>query len=162
MYKIEIDIENEFATKRLGAAVAKIAEPADVFALFGTLGMGKSVLARAFIQELTSFDEEVPSPTFTLVQTYESSKSILWHFDLYRIKQAEEIFELGIEDAFAEGISLIEWPEKMADYLPADRYNINIIGIDKKKRKIEIMAPLFAGHKVKKLKELAKTLGIKE
>lgn len=162
MYKIDIDIENEYETKRLGAAIANIAEPTDVFAFFGTLGMGKSVLARAFIRELTSSDEEVPSPTFTLVQTYEAQKAILWHFDLYRIKQAEEVFELGIEDAFADGISLIEWPEKMSDYLPMDRYNINIIGIDEKRRKIEIMAPLFASTKVNKLKELAKSLGIKE
>ena len=162
MYKINIDIEDEYETKRLGSAIAKIAEPSDVFAFFGTLGMGKSVLARAFIRELTSQDEEVPSPTFTLVQTYESPKAIIWHFDLYRIKHAEEVFELGIEDAFAEGVSLIEWPEKMSDYLPVDRYNINIIGVDEKRRKIEIMAPLFSADKVKKLKNLAKTLGIKE
>lgn len=118
-------LATEQDTINLGQRLARIAQKGDVFALFGTLGMGKSVLARAFVQELTGA-EEVPSPTFTLVQSYETPEFDIFHFDLYRIKSAEEIFEIGVEEAIYEGVSLIEWPEKMGGYLPRDVFRINI------------------------------------
>lgn len=113
-------------TVNIGKQLAKIAQRGDVFALFGTLGMGKSVLARAFIQSFIG-QKEVPSPTFTLLQTYETPNFEIFHFDLYRIKSAEEIFELGMEEALYEGVCLIEWPEKMKNYLPKNIFNIDII-----------------------------------
>lgn len=113
------------ATERLAEAVSLIARRGDVFALFGTLGAGKSVFARAFIQNLTNASE-VPSPTFTLVQTYEAPDFDIYHFDLYRLKSAEEIWELNMEEALFGAVTLIEWPEKMESYLPKDIFKIFI------------------------------------
>lgn len=113
------------ATEKLAQKFATLAKPGDVFALFGTLGMGKSVFARAFIQSLTAA-EEVPSPTFTLLQTYDAPDFEIYHYDLYRLKSAEEIFELNMEEAMACGVCLIEWPEKMGGYLPRKCIKINI------------------------------------
>lgn len=108
---------SETDTVMLGCRLAQIAEKGDIFALFGTLGMGKSVLSRAFIQSFVG-ETDVPSPTFTLLQTYETPKYEIYHFDLYRLKNADEIFELGMEEAMFNGVCLIEWPEKMGGYLP--------------------------------------------
>ena len=113
----------EADTVRLGQKLAHFAQKGDTFALFGTLGMGKSVLARAFIRELTGA-KEVPSPTFTLLQSYEAPDFEIYHFDLYRLKSPEEIFEIGMEDALYGGVCLIEWPEQMGGYLPRDVFRV--------------------------------------
>ena len=113
----------EADTIKLGQKLAHIAQKGDTFALFGTLGMGKSVLARAFIQELTGA-REVPSPTFTLLQSYETPDFEIYHFDLYRLKSPEEIFEIGVEEALYDGVCLIEWPEQMGGYLPRDIFRV--------------------------------------
>lgn len=96
----------------------------DVILLRGELGVGKSVFARAIIQALCGQETEVPSPTFTLVQTYQAPDFILWHFDLYRLKHPDEVYELGIEEAYAHGVSLIEWPECLGNFLPKDYVEI--------------------------------------
>ena len=88
--------------------------------------MGKSVFARAFIQKLCCV-EDVPSPTFTLLQTYSSSKGEIYHYDLYRLKHPDEVFELGFEDAVYGGITLVEWPENAGGWLPKDIIKINIV-----------------------------------
>ncbi len=121
---LTLDLADEAATRRLGAKLAALARPGDVILLFGTLGTGKSTLARAFVRALTSEDEEVPSPTFTLVQAYEAAPADIWHFDLYRLDKPEDAFELGIEDAFIDGISLIEWPERLGHLTPRRRLDI--------------------------------------
>ncbi|MCP4922845.1 MAG: tRNA (adenosine(37)-N6)-threonylcarbamoyltransferase complex ATPase subunit type 1 TsaE, partial [bacterium] len=90
----------------------------DIIALKGNLGAGKTAFARAIIQSLCGPDTIVPSPTFTLVQTYQTPKTEIWHFDLYRLEDPLQAEELGIEEAFAQGISLIEWPERLGDLLP--------------------------------------------
>ncbi len=113
-------LANEAATAALARRIAALARPGDVIALHGDLGAGKTFFARAFIGEA-----DVPSPTFTLVQTYSRGDGApIWHFDLYRLKQAGEAVELDIEDAFAEGISLIEWPERLGGLLPAERLDV--------------------------------------
>ena len=127
---------DEQKTMEFGRQLAQIARIGDCFALFGTLGMGKSVLARSFIQTLTGA-QEVPSPTFTLVQSYETPGFEIYHFDLYRIKSPDEIFELGMEEALYQGVCIIEWPEKMAGYLPRDVFRVNITPFETG-RKIEI------------------------
>ncbi|MBS0271900.1 MAG: tRNA (adenosine(37)-N6)-threonylcarbamoyltransferase complex ATPase subunit type 1 TsaE [Proteobacteria bacterium] len=96
----------------------------DVILLKGELGVGKSVFARAVIKALCGQETEVPSPTFTLVQTYQAPHLTLWHFDLYRLKHPEEVYELGIEEAYAHGVSLIEWPERLGNFLPKDYIEI--------------------------------------
>lgn len=116
-------LSTEADTKAFGQRLAQWARKGDVFALSGTLGMGKSVLARAFIKELTGA-KEVPSPTFTLVQSYDAPQFEIYHFDLYRLKSAEEIFEIGVEEALYDGVSLIEWPEKMGSYLPRNVFHV--------------------------------------
>ena len=121
--------ENEQQTAKIAAKVANIAQKGDAFALYGTLGMGKSVFARAFIQELTQA-QEVPSPTFTLVQSYPLNDMEIYHFDLYRLKSPEE--------AVYGGISIIEWPEKAGPYLPKDIFKINITN-EEDKRIFEII-----------------------
>jgi tRNA threonylcarbamoyladenosine biosynthesis protein TsaE len=121
-----IDLPDEAATLRLGAALARQARPGDVLLLSGDLGAGKSTLARAFIRALTSPEEEVPSPTFTLVQTYDGASGEIWHFDLYRLERPEESWELGIEDAFIDGICLIEWPDRLGGLVPRQRLEIRL------------------------------------
>lgn len=108
---------SEEETVKLAQSLAKISKVGDIWALFGTLGAGKSVFSRAFIQTLSGANE-VPSPTFTLLQTYDAGNFEIYHYDLYRIKSPEEIWELNIEEAMYGGVCLIEWPEKMGGYLP--------------------------------------------
>ena len=122
----EIFCKTEEDTKKLAQKLADNAKKGDVFALYGTLGMGKSVFARAFIQKLCCV-EDVPSPTFTLLQTYSSSKGEIYHYDLYRLKHPDEVFELGFEDAVYGGITLVEWPENAGSWLPKDIIKINIV-----------------------------------
>lgn len=123
---LTLDLPDEAATQALGARLARLARPGDVILLFGTLGTGKSTLARAFIRALTSPDEEVPSPTFTLVQAYETETADIWHFDLYRLDKPEDAYELGIEDAFLDGVSLIEWPERLGGLAPRRRLDLSL------------------------------------
>ncbi|MBP5534406.1 MAG: tRNA (adenosine(37)-N6)-threonylcarbamoyltransferase complex ATPase subunit type 1 TsaE [Alphaproteobacteria bacterium] len=105
-------------TKHLAESLAKQLQVGDIIALYGTLGVGKTAFTRFLVQSFCGEKEEVPSPTFTLLQTYETEDFPIFHFDLYRLKKADEVLELGIEDAFYDGVSLIEWPEKMGGYLP--------------------------------------------
>ena len=102
------------ATSRLGAAIAAALEPGDAVLLYGPLGMGKSTLARGLIRAMTRQDEDVPSPTFTLVQFYESEPPVA-HFDLYRLSRPEEAAEIGLDEALDEGCAVIEWPERLGD-----------------------------------------------
>jgi len=121
-----IDLPDEDATAAFAARVAALARPGDVIALKGELGAGKTCFARAFIRARGG-DEEVPSPTFTLAQVYELANAAVWHFDCYRLRDPEEAWELGIEDAFRDGISLIEWPERLGPLLPARRLEIALL-----------------------------------
>ena len=97
-----------------------------MIALKGELGAGKTTFARAFIRARGG-GEAVPSPTFTLVQIYEIGDVPIWHFDAYRLRDPDEAWELGIEDAFRDGISLIEWPERLGPLLPARRLADNAV-----------------------------------
>ena len=124
-YQVNISCVTENDTKLLAEKFAKIAKEGDVFALFGTLGAGKSVFSRYFIQNLTDASD-VPSPTFTLVQTYESPQFEIYHYDMYRLKSPDEAYELDIEEAFYNAVSLVEWPEKISPLLPKDIWKITI------------------------------------
>jgi tRNA threonylcarbamoyladenosine biosynthesis protein TsaE len=115
---IVLDLPDPAATDALGERLAAILRPGDVVALEGPLGAGKTALARATVRALTDPAEEVPSPTFTLVQVYQAPAGPLYHFDLYRLEAPDQAVELGIDDAFAEGISLVEWPDRLGGYLP--------------------------------------------
>lgn len=120
-------LPDEAATVRLGRELAYMLRPGDVLALRGELGAGKTALTRSLVRcALGSEDEEVPSPTFTLVQVYEAPSVQYWHFDLYRLQYPDEALELGIEEAFFEGISLIEWPERLGTWLPDDALTVHL------------------------------------
>jgi len=121
-----VDLPDEAATAAFAARIATLAERGDVIALAGDLGAGKTSFARAFIRARGS-EEEVPSPTFTLVQVYELVPMAIWHFDFYRVTRPDEAWELGIEDAFSQGISLIEWPERLGPLLPPHRLEITLL-----------------------------------
>ena len=117
--------DSEADTGALAEKLAAISVQGDVWALNGTLGVGKSVFARAFIQKLTGA-REVPSPTFTLLQTYSAEAFDIYHHYLYRLEKPAEIFELGVEEAFYSGVSLVEWPERMGAFSPRNMWNVNI------------------------------------
>ena len=139
MAVLKYDCPDEKATVALAQSLADISRKGDVYALFGTLGMGKSVFARAFIKHLTQAPE-VPSPTFTLVQTYDAPLFEIYHFDLYRLKNAEEIWELNMEEALNTSVCLIEWPEKMGAYLPQKALRLYITA-QNSGRRIDFFVP---------------------
>lgn len=103
-------LENEAATVRLGSELARMARRGDVITLSGPLGVGKTALARGFIMSL-GHEGDVPSPSFAIVQPYEELDPPVWHVDLYRLEEASEIDELGL-DASAGSVLLVEWPER--------------------------------------------------
>jgi tRNA threonylcarbamoyladenosine biosynthesis protein TsaE len=121
-----IYLADEAATQALGRALAAALRPGDAVCLTGPLGAGKSTLARALIRALTTPDEEVPSPTFTLVQFYETANFPLAHFDLYRLSDPDEAYEIGLDEALDGGVALIEWPQRLEGRLPATRLDIDI------------------------------------
>ncbi|HEX7775458.1 MAG TPA: tRNA (adenosine(37)-N6)-threonylcarbamoyltransferase complex ATPase subunit type 1 TsaE [Parvibaculum sp.] len=126
---IRLPLPDEAATGALGAGLAALVRPGDFIALSGDLGAGKTALARALIQARLArhgLEDDVPSPTFTLVQGYETPDLLLTHVDLYRLDRPEDAAELGLADALDEGVVLVEWPEKLAA-LPADRLDIELV-----------------------------------
>ena len=126
---MKIALPDAEATTRLGQAVARLLQSGDSVLLYGPLGMGKSTLARGLIRALTTPDEDVPSPTFTLVQFYEGEPAVA-HFDLYRLTRPDEAFEIGLDEALDDGCAVIEWPERLGDdpgrFLGPDRLTIEI------------------------------------
>ena len=134
------ELPDEAATAAFAARISALAATRDIIALKGDLGSGKTTFARGFIRARGG-TEEVPSPTFTLVQIYELGSAVVWHFDLYRLKSPEEAWELGIEDAFSEGISLIEWPERLGPVLPQRRLEIELLFGDRPKARRAVLNP---------------------
>lgn len=142
----DITVEGEAGTARLAAALARRARRGDVVALVGDLGAGKTVFARAFIQARAAAAgaavAEVPSPTFTLVQVYEIGDETIWHADLYRIADPSEIDELGLDEARADGMLLVEWPDRWGDGLPPEALIVRIgLGSAPDIRTISLEAP---------------------
>ena len=121
---ITVGCENEAATNRLGARLAGLVGDGDVIALDGDLGSGKTVLARALIIALGG-GPEVPSPTFTLVQSYDLARITVHHFDLFRLGRPEEVLELGLEECLAAGVTPIEWPDRLGALLPEGRLDMH-------------------------------------
>jgi tRNA threonylcarbamoyladenosine biosynthesis protein TsaE len=112
-------------TARLGEALARLLRPGDTVLLGGPIGSGKTHLARALIRARLGRAEEVPSPTFTLVQTYGEGADEIWHADLYRLSHPDEVAELGLEDAFGRAICLVEWPERLGRHGPASALRLD-------------------------------------
>lgn len=121
-----VALEDQAATEALATRLARVAAAGDVLALRGDLGAGKTTFARAFIRARTGA-AEVPSPTFTLVQVYHAADGVpVWHVDLFRIRDSAEAEELGLEEATAAAIILIEWPERLTSLPPGARVEIRL------------------------------------
>src|SRR5947207_8327283 len=116
-----IELHDEAATAAFATRLARLARRGDVIALKGELGAGKTSFARAFIRARAGRQEEVPSPTFTLVQTYEMPELTIWHFDGFRLRDPEGGWKFGMEDAFGEGGWLVEWPKRFGPLFPPRR-----------------------------------------
>jgi tRNA threonylcarbamoyladenosine biosynthesis protein TsaE len=127
MPTFSLPLPDEAATERLGATLAARLRPRDVVALVGGLGAGKTTLARAVLRAASGQPAMVvPSPTFTLVEVYDTPRGIFWHFDLYRLEQPEQVFELGWEEARTDGIALVEWAERLGSLLPKERLTVTL------------------------------------
>ncbi len=128
-------------TRELAKKLAGNALPGDCYCLIGDLGAGKTEFARAFIRGLCG-DVNVASPTFNILQIYETSdfglQTSVYHFDLYRLKDESELAEIGLEDAFDKGITLIEWPQIAQKLLPEKRVEIRIEILDEDRREIVV------------------------
>tara|TARA_R110002096_G_scaffold309403_4_gene504013 strand:- start:44998 stop:45468 length:471 start_codon:yes stop_codon:yes gene_type:complete len=126
----EFYLENLSKSRLLASRLSALLKTGDILAFEGNLGTGKTEFCRAIIHAL-GYDEDVPSPTFNLLQIYEPSIEDLktpavWHMDLYRLENAQDVFELGIEDGFDSAVTMIEWPERMGNYLPAEHLKITL------------------------------------
>src|SRR5208282_2899539 len=120
-----VTLANEEATERFAADIAAALEPGELVTLSGDLGAGKTTFARAVIRQLAGDATiEVPSPTFTLLQSYELPRFALVHADFYRLSGAAELAELGFEDLPEGAVVLLEWPDRAAGFLPPDRLDI--------------------------------------
>jgi len=127
MPTFSLPLPDEAATERLGATLAARLRPRDVVALVGGLGAGKTTLARAILRAASGQATLiVPSPTFTLVEVYDTPAGVFWHFDLYRLEQPEQVFELGWEEARTDGIALVEWAERLGPLLPHERLAVTL------------------------------------
>lgn len=115
---LQTSLADEAATAALAATIAPVLQPGDTLLLEGEIGAGKSAFARALIRARLGRMEEVPSPTFTLVQTYEDDAADLWHCDLYRLTHPDEALELGLDAAFETAICLVEWPDRLGAATP--------------------------------------------
>ncbi|MGH1412514.1 MAG: tRNA (adenosine(37)-N6)-threonylcarbamoyltransferase complex ATPase subunit type 1 TsaE [Pelagimonas sp.] len=126
-HHIRSTLSSPDATAKTAQSMAEHLKPGDVLLLEGGIGAGKTHFARSLIQSLQDVPEDVPSPTFTLVQVYDTPKGEVWHTDLYRIGSADDCVELGLTDAFESAICLVEWPDKLADLTPPNALHLHLI-----------------------------------
>ena len=138
------------ATARLGQWFATRLQAGDCLLLEGQIGAGKSHFARAFIQARLGRAEDVPSPTFTLVQSYQADVEI-WHADLYRLSHPDEVLELGLEEAFDSAICLIEWPDRLGSLLPKGAMRLRF-ALEGEGRRVAFVP----GHRADLIADLAK------
>ena len=116
--KREIIIKNEKETESFGRALAEELKAGDVLALIGDLGTGKTALTR-YVAKGLDIDERITSPTFTIVKEYTEGRLPLYHFDVYRVSDADELFNIGIEEYFfGSGVCIVEWADMILDILP--------------------------------------------
>jgi tRNA threonylcarbamoyl adenosine modification protein YjeE len=137
---MSVELKDEAATAALGGRIARGLRPGDAVLLAGELGAGKTALARSILRAL-GVKEHVPSPTFTLVQPYETQTLAVRHFDLYRIEAPGDLDELGLEDALSDGAILVEWPERATSRLPEDALRIHLRATGENSRAADISGP---------------------
>lgn len=151
----KIFIGSESKMREFAIALADVSQKGDVLFLDGDLGAGKSFFSREFIKHLNrkqlGNEIEVPSPTFTLVQVYDQLMPEVWHFDLYRLSSSDEAYELGLDDALKNAISLIEWPSRLSDDLPSNFLTIFFKHHGEQSRNIEL---ILNAHWAKRLRHI--------
>ena len=125
-HALDLTLHDADQTARLAVTLGRALAAGDVVLLTGDVGAGKTHFARALIQSLLTVPEDVPSPTFTLVQTYDALAAAIWHADLYRLTSVYEIEELGLTDAFSDAICLVEWPDRLGDLRPEDALDLTM------------------------------------
>ena len=125
------------ATEALARQLAARVPAGSCLLLSGPIGAGKSHFARAFIRARIGYDQDIPSPTFTLVQVYEGEKEDIWHADLYRLTHPDEAVELGLADAFGRALTLIEWPDRLGDMAPQNAVSLTF-RVEGEGRQVEI------------------------
>lgn len=145
MTKLEIELPDINATAKLAQLIAQQIEKTDSICLRGDLGTGKTAFARMLISALAGSEVEVLSPTFTLVQPYDLPNFTIWHYDLYRLKNFNEIYELSIEDALFD-VSIIEWPEIIENILSENRLDIYFSFSDKESSREALLVPFGKWH----------------
>lgn len=118
-------------TSAIAEQIAPMLRPGDVLLLEGDIGAGKTHFARSLIQFLLPEPEDVPSPTFTLVQTYDTPEFEVWHADLYRLTTPDEVIELGLTDAFEDSVCLVEWPDRLAELAPENALTLRFQMLEK-------------------------------
>ncbi len=123
---LSLYLPDDSATDRLGGWLAERLGAGDCLLLEGPIGAGKSHLARALIRAKLGRMEDVPSPSFTLVQTYEADGLEIWHSDLYRLSHPDEVMELGLEEAFATALTLVEWPDRLGSLAPSNAARLTL------------------------------------
>lgn len=123
---LSIYLPDDSATERLGRIMATVLRPGDTVLLAGPIGAGKTHLARALIRARLGGPEDVPSPSFTLVQTYDAPGGAIWHADLYRLSHPDEVAELGLEAAFDTEICLVEWPDRLGRATPPGALTLSL------------------------------------
>lgn len=121
---LDLFLPDPEATERLARCLADHLSPGATILLWGPIGAGKSHFARAFIRRRLGTTGDIPSPSFTLVQTYEGGGEEVWHADLYRLTHPDEAAELGLDEAFGRAICLVEWPDRMGSLAPAGALNL--------------------------------------
>ncbi len=137
---MEIISDSIQETLNIGKLIARRLNKGDIICLFGGLGSGKTVLTKGISQALGVKKDQVTSPTFVLIREYEG-KIPVYHFDLYRLNLVEDVLDLGYEEyLFAEGVSVIEWAEKLGRFLPREFLKIELRVIGERKRKLKISA----------------------
>lgn len=115
---LDLTLTSPDETAGLARRIAAHCQAGDILLLEGDIGAGKTHFARTLIQSLLAVPEDVPSPTFTLIQTYEAPDFEIWHSDLYRLTSPDEVVELGMLDAFEDALCLVEWPDRLAELEP--------------------------------------------
>ena len=124
--QISRSFQNADETAQFARLLGDVLAPADVILLSGDVGAGKTHFCRSLIRSLLAVPEDIPSPTFTLVQTYETPKGEIWHSDLYRLSSVTEIEELGLLEAFETAICLVEWPDRLGSLAPERALSLHL------------------------------------
>lgn len=144
-FRLSLSLPDEDATARLAAHLSTRLQPGDTILLEGSLGAGKSAFARALIRARLGSDIEVPSPTYTLVQTYGSGPGEILHADLYRLSGPDDVAEIGLADALGVSICLIEWPDRLGDRAPPEALTIALATVGDTARHATLTGPMAWG-----------------